>query len=76
MKKIASIVCVLGIIMVIIGVSLPHETELRSYKDDKGGTVMYLGDKLNVLDTFGCLMAIGGGVGMWLFSGDGKDDKK
>lgn len=76
MRFISAIVLTLGIVLFLIGVALPHETETRSYEDWRGQTITYEGDAPNGLNMGGLLLMISGGVGMWAFRDDGKDNKK
>lgn len=76
MRFISAIVLILGIVLFLIGVALPHKTETRSYEDWRGQTITYEGDAPNGLNMSGGYLMLAGGVGMWLFHDDGKGDKK
>lgn len=76
MRFISAIVLTLGIVLFFIGVALPHKMETRSYEDRRGQTITYEGDAPNGMNMGGVILMISGGVGMWLFRDDGKDDKK
>ena len=76
MRFISAIVLTLGIVVFLIGMALPHKTETRFYEDWRGQTITYEGDAPNGMNMGGVLLMISGGVGMWLFRDDGKDDKK
>lgn len=76
MRFISAIVLTLGIVLFLIGMALPHKTETRFYEDWRGQTITYEGDAPNGMNMGGVLLMISGGVGMWLFRDDGKDDKK
>ncbi len=76
MRKISAIALILGIILFIIGVAMPHKTQTNSYEDWRGQTITYEGDAPNGLNTSGLYLMIAGGVGMWLFHDDGKGNKK
>lgn len=75
MRFISAIVLTLGIVLFLIGMALPRKTETRSYEDWRGQTITYEGDAPNGMNMGGVIL-ISGGVGMWLFRDDGKDDKK
>lgn len=76
MRFISAIVLTLGIVVFLIGMALPRKTETRSYEDLRGQTITYEGDAPNGMNMGGVILMISGGVGMWLFRDDGKDDKK
>ena len=76
MRFISAIVLTLGIVVFLIGMALPRKTETSSYEDWRGQTITYERDAPNGMHMGGVLLMISGGVGMWLFRDDGKDDKK
>lgn len=76
MRFISAIALILGIVLFLIGMALPRQTETHSYEDWRGQTITYEGDAPNGLNMGGVLLMISGGVGMWLFHDDGKDGKK
>ena len=84
-RKILGIMLVVGILLVFIGlICFDHEQEVATYhkifKDFtgtwQGGDVYYLTDKTGVLETIGVVLAIVGGVGLYLDSKDQNHKQK
>ena len=74
MRKFCGIVIVVGVLLFLLGTSMKHEPEVGTYHEvykDYSGTwqgrdVSYLGDKSNGLEMTGLVVAIAGGVGLYI----------
>lgn len=74
MRKFCGIAIIVGVLLFLLGTSMKHETEVRTYHEvykDYSGTwqgrdVSYLGDKSNGLEMTGLVVAIAGGVGLYI----------
>lgn len=74
MRKFCGIAIVVGVLLFLLGTSMKHEPEVGTYHEvykDYSGTwqgrdVSYLGDKSNGLEMTGLVVAIAGGVGLYI----------